>query len=238
MMIERIYGFLQGIGYNHPIHPALTHIVVGTTIAAFIFMLLARLTHNAAYLQSARHCTGLALVFTPIVALAGFLDWQQLFSGAWLWPIRIKIGLAALLLTVLILAQVVNKNRIVASGGMIAMGMISLAVVIGLGYFGGELVYGQRPLASSTDQRPVLVEEGKALFQAKCSFCHFTDSRTTKVGPGLQHLFEWERLPTSGWPAAEENIRRQIVEPFAGMPAFDSLSERELDAVIAYLKTL
>jgi uncharacterized membrane protein len=237
-MTEQVYGFLRQIGYDHPLHPALTHVVVGTVIAAFIFMLTARLTRNAAYIQSTRHCIGLALIFTPLVALAGYLDWQHFFGGAWLWPIRVKIGLAAVLGVVLILAHVMHKGRPLASWRMIAINLLAMGVVIALGYFGGELVHGHGPPSSAHAHRPPMVEEGEIIFEDRCSACHFTDTQATRIGPGLQNLFEWERLPTSGWPISEENVRRQIIDPFASMPAFDTLSERELDALIAYLKTL
>jgi len=37
-MVSQLYKFLSGIGYHHPLHPALTHLPVGLTIAGFIFI--------------------------------------------------------------------------------------------------------------------------------------------------------------------------------------------------------
>lgn len=40
-MSSHIYEFLSGFGYNHPLHPAFTHLPVGLTIGSFIFIAVA-----------------------------------------------------------------------------------------------------------------------------------------------------------------------------------------------------
>jgi len=83
-----------------------------------------------------------------------------------------------------------------------------------------------------------LVQRGAALFEQKgCVGCHFTDSTARKVGPGLQGLFQREKLPASGKPVTDENIRGQLHDPFQRMPSFD-LTEEEMRGLLAYLKTL
>ena len=42
-MIDAIYGFLQGLGYGHPLHPPLTHLPMGLVIASFVFAVLSLL---------------------------------------------------------------------------------------------------------------------------------------------------------------------------------------------------
>ncbi len=81
---------------------------------------------------------------------------------------------------------------------------------------------------------------GAALFEVKgCSQCHYTDSRETKMGPGLEGLFDRERLPVSNRPVSEENIRRQLSTPYQAMPSFkDRLSEEEVGILLGYLKRL
>lgn len=81
---------------------------------------------------------------------------------------------------------------------------------------------------------------GAQLFQEKgCNQCHFTDSRKTKIGPGLEGLFDKEQLPMTGRPATEENVRHQLIDPFENMPSFgDKLTDQEMDAIVAHLKTL
>lgn len=83
-------------------------------------------------------------------------------------------------------------------------------------------------------------EQGAMLFQKKgCVGCHFTDSRETKFGPGLKGLFDRQRLPESGRPATAINVRRQLINPYQKMPSFaGKLSEKQIESLIEYLKTL
>ncbi|MCF8063159.1 MAG: cytochrome c [Deltaproteobacteria bacterium] len=83
-------------------------------------------------------------------------------------------------------------------------------------------------------------EAGAALFQETgCTQCHYTDSRETRIGPGLEDLFERETLPASGRPVSEENVRRQLESPYENMPSFaDELDREQMNLIIDYLKTL
>ena len=82
--------------------------------------------------------------------------------------------------------------------------------------------------------------EGAALFQdAGCAQCHYTGSRETKIGPGLEGLFERESLPVSGRPVTVENVRRQLEDPYENMPSFaDELDHEEMHLIVDHLKTL
>jgi mono/diheme cytochrome c family protein len=99
----------------------------------------------------------------------------------------------------------------------------------------------------SKDKKEALSPEakaGKKLFDDNCSPCHFDDQTATKVGPGLKGLFKMKGLPFSHRPVTEANVRAQIENgnPTATpmpMPPFGSkLSKSDVDALIAYLKTL
>jgi cytochrome c2 len=81
---------------------------------------------------------------------------------------------------------------------------------------------------------------GAELFREKgCTQCHLTDSTRTKVGPGLEGLFDSEKLPVSGRQASEENVRKQLRDPYEDMPSFaDRLTEKQEDRIISYLKAL
>ncbi|MDZ7760448.1 MAG: c-type cytochrome [Desulfovermiculus sp.] len=83
-------------------------------------------------------------------------------------------------------------------------------------------------------------EPGVTPFQDQgCSQCHFTDSKNTKIGPGLKGLFDRTNLPVSGGPVTEEQVRNQLMEPYADMPSFaDRLNQQEIENIISYLKTL
>jgi mono/diheme cytochrome c family protein len=83
-------------------------------------------------------------------------------------------------------------------------------------------------------------ELGAGLFKEHgCTSCHFTDSRKAKFGPGLKGLFERDALPESGRPVTDENVRRQLIDPYDQMPSFgDALTDEEIEAIVGYLKTL
>lgn len=50
-MIAQIFALLEKFGYQHPVHPPLTHIVIGTTVAAFLLDGWARLTGRTSFLD-------------------------------------------------------------------------------------------------------------------------------------------------------------------------------------------
>lgn len=110
----------------------------------------------------------------------------------------------------------------------VATGIVSAAVLFAL-----IRVVAIHPAAS-------LAKGGFELFEDKgCAQCHYTDSRETKIGPGLQGLFERDQLPVSGRKVTEENVRTQLKTPYDAMPSFaDRLTEEQRDELIEYLKTL
>jgi cytochrome c2 len=86
----------------------------------------------------------------------------------------------------------------------------------------------------------VPADKGAQLFAEKgCARCHPVDSREGRIGPGLEGLFERERLPVSDREVTEQNVRNQLVDPYQAMPSYKGdLTEDEVEAVIDYLKTL
>lgn len=85
---------------------------------------------------------------------------------------------------------------------------------------------------------------GRKLYKAHCALCHFADAAILKVGPGMKGLFKQQKLPLSGLTLSEENVRQRIEEGNPDpqkplMPAYrDILTAKEMDDLIAYLKTL
>lgn len=242
-MLDKVYQWIAQLGYVHPLHPAVTHIPLGCIIAGFFFLIIARMARNPAFFQSARHCMGLALAFLPIVAILGYMDWQHFYAGAWLWPIKAKLVLAS---TLFILLLAVNSMRSPLNRPPLKLMLLytlCLAVAVGLGYFGGELVYGAKPAGAVKPQAQEaalspLAQAGERLFQQKCAFCHYTNKTDTKVGPGLKGISKRPTLPVSGLPPTDENLRKQLKTPYAKMPPFADLPQKQVDQIIAYLKSL
>lgn len=243
-MAVQLYQYLAEFGYHHPLHPVLTHLPVGLTLAGFIFILISSILRRPDYAQTAHHCMVLALLMAIPTVIMGYLDWRHFFGGAAIFAIKAKIALAAVLLVLLatVISMGRRRGRVVKTRAVVHL--LAVLAAAGLGYYGGELVYGKKTTASDTETKvespagPPSIVAGKALFTQKCSFCHFTDSTETKVGPGLKGLFQREKMTSSGWPMSQENVRRQLKTPFEQMPAFGGLSDEEIDALIAYLNSL
>jgi uncharacterized membrane protein len=110
-MIEAIYKTLNGMGNTHPLHPTLTHVVMGVVTGGFVLALAAWVFNRPGLAQSGGHCMVLALIFLFPTAALGYADWQHFYGGAWLSPIKMKLVLAVVLLVLLILALGIRRGR-------------------------------------------------------------------------------------------------------------------------------
>jgi cytochrome c2 len=82
------------------------------------------------------------------------------------------------------------------------------------------------------------VAEGQANFKEKCSVCHWADKTDKRIGPGLKGVFKRAKL-FDDRPVNEANVRDLILKGGGKMVGFeDSLDPKQVDALIAYLKTL
>ena len=235
-MIEFIYQTLAKIGYTHPLHPPATHLPAGLIIGAFIFALMAWIFNRKSLAQSARHCLILALIMAVPTILLGLMDWQYRFGGAWIFQIKMKLILGGILLFLLLVAAVYGALAGAFNKTVVALYGLCMLTVIGLGYFGGELVYGPKTTAVAEDAD--LVAKGAQVFEKNCSVCHHTDSTETKVGPGLMGAFKQPKFPISGRPVSDDNFRQILKTPIDKMPSFGQLPAEQVDALLEYLKTL
>ena len=79
---------------------------------------------------------------------------------------------------------------------------------------------------------------GRNVFDANCARCHEPYSSRGLHGPSLHNLYKKEYVP-SGMPANDDRITEVIWRGRAKMPAFgNALSTAQIDALLAYLKTL
>lgn len=79
---------------------------------------------------------------------------------------------------------------------------------------------------------------GRHVFDANCARCHEPYSSHALHGPSLKNVYKKQYLP-SGTPANDDRITDLIVHGKAKMPAFgNTLSDSQIDALLAYLKTL
>jgi uncharacterized membrane protein len=190
-VIELLYQTLARIGYTHPIHPPMAHIPVGMVIGAFIFGLVAWIFRHEQFTLSARHCISLALIGLVPTALLGYMDWQHRYTGALSFPIKMKIGLAVLLLFLLVIAATLGRRARVISVGILASYGLCLLNVTALGYFGGELIFGvgsPTQAAETKESRP-----SSEQFKKLCIACH----------PGGGNSFK-AQLPLKSAPQLED----------------------------------
>ncbi len=235
-MIEFVYQTLARIGYLHPLHPPSIHLPMGLVMGGFVFGLAGWLLGRQALTQTARHCTVLALITLLPALLLGFMEWQYRYAGAWLFPIKMKLILSGVLLILLSVAVILGRRSGTWARSTIAIYALCLVTVSGIGYFGGELVYGKKDPPREIEGD--LARKGAAIFDASCSFCHYTDVTGSKFGPGLKGLFKREKFTVSGRPVTAANVRSLLKTPFEEMTSFADLSEEEVDALVAFLKTL
>jgi uncharacterized membrane protein len=235
-MIESIYQILAKIGYTHPLHPLATHLPAGLIIGAFAFALPAWIFNRKNLAQTARHCLILALIMAVPTILLGLMDWQYRFGGAYLFEIKMKLLLGGILLLLLLIAVVYDALAGVSTKTGLAIYALCLLTVIGLGYFGGELVYGTK--TPSGREVKGLAAEGAIVFKQNCSACHHTDSTATKVGPGLMGVFKQTKFPVSGRSVSDDNFRLILKAPYSKMPPFGHLSAEQVEALLDYLKSL
>jgi cytochrome c oxidase subunit 2 len=114
------------------------------------------------------------------------------------------------------------------------MAAAAVVAIGGLTYIGGiHTPPGSRTAPSGSPQ--ALVDRGHEVYVAnKCQSCHVVKGEGVDFGPELTHV-------GSGYTADKlaAQIRNPLsVNPQAGMPAFNNLSDADLKALIAYLLTL
>ncbi|MBW1981476.1 MAG: c-type cytochrome [Deltaproteobacteria bacterium] len=230
-MMEFLYQSLARIGYTHPIHPPLTHVPVGMVMGAFLFGLGAWALRRSNLAITSRYCAILALLGVFPTVLLGYLDWQHYYAGAWIFPIKMKLGLAAFLLILLLLAVSRRPKRDRVSTGILLIYFLCLLTVAALGYYGGELVFGT--------SKGVIADEAPdngvdaAQFTTHCASCH----------PKGGNIFK-ANLPLHNAPqlADFKKFLRYLRQPRARdgsttlMPPFSAskLSEKEAKEIYDY----
>jgi uncharacterized membrane protein len=110
-MIHSIYVLLKGLGYDHQIHPMVTHITVGLTIGTLVFGLVSLIFRRVRLKLIAWHCAVLAFVSVVPTALFGYMDWREKFNGEWLTTIIIKMILAAVLFVCLFAGLMLGREH-------------------------------------------------------------------------------------------------------------------------------
>jgi uncharacterized membrane protein len=166
-MFNFVYEFLARIGYTHPIHPTEVHMPIGLLVGAVVFAYVAVIFKKSNLEQTVRHCVVLAFIWVFPTMLFGYMDWQHFYSGAWLFPIKVKITLAVILVVILLVAMAIGHKKGATSKAALTLYTLCFLVVVVLGYYGGSLTYGEKTTATAMEYG-----SGEKLFTANCSACH------------------------------------------------------------------
>ncbi len=166
-MFDSFYRALYALGYTHPVHPALVSMPIGLVVGALVLALAAVVFKKSELAVSARHVMVVALVFAFIAAAAGVVDWMHFFHGVWLFPIKVKVGLASFLLVLLVLGVIFGGKVEPTSPVLVSIYVLSFFTVVGLGFFGANLVFGGR-----TPPLPKQYQAGEMVYRMNCSGCH------------------------------------------------------------------
>lgn len=228
-MIDAIYDLLAQLGYQHPLHPVFVHMPIGLSVGAFCLQLAAWLRHSQSLARAAYAVALLALLFLVAAIPTGIMDWQRFYGGAWLPQVRMKLGLAVLLSLTLALAAGMGWRRQRAPAVLLGIYGLAVATVGGLGYFGGDLVYGSR-----IPDAPESLLAGQRLFDGRCSGCHQRGGNA--IVPSLP-------LRSAPQLANVQDFLKFLRDPrmpdgsVGAMPAFtvDQLSDAEAQALFDYL---
>jgi uncharacterized membrane protein len=166
-MLDAFYRLLVSAGFTDPVHPTQVHIPIGLVVGAVLFGIIAKFFTRSTLAATAKHCLILALLFWFPTVAAGVMDWQHFYGGIWLPPVKIKMGLAAILLVFHSIGVLVGRRSQGTSYLLLTIYAVCFFIVIALGYFGGKLVYAGRSSSVPKD-----LQTGQALFLSKCSACH------------------------------------------------------------------
>lgn len=140
-MVEFVFSTLEMVGFAHPLHPAVVHIPMGMVIGCFLFSLAALVWKNTMYIKTALHCSVVGVIFIIPAVFMGFLDWQYFYGGTWGPLIIVKMVLAVVLTVLLLFSIRMNLNGAPVKQLFIIY-CLCMATAGGLGFSGGEMVYG------------------------------------------------------------------------------------------------
>ena len=139
-VIEFVYKTFAALGYTHPLHPASTHIPMGMLLGGFLFKLASYKWEELS--STANYCLILALIFAPISAVLGLMDWEHRLFGKMNNLILAKLIMTGCLLAVLSVTLYKNQKNTLSPRGMMLAYFLCFLLASGLGLVGGELAYG------------------------------------------------------------------------------------------------
>lgn len=248
-MIDSLYALLAKMGFTDPLHAPITHLPIGLVIGAFLLFLVAVIFKRKNLILTARHVSILAFIFVFPTILFGVFDWLHFYKGALITPIKFKMVLASALLVLLAAGIIVGSELKVRTAAMMVIYALAVVCVVGLGWFGGKLVYGgwspasqaaaaTAPAAAGTTAPAApSTAIGQRLFASNCSACHPNGTnaivaelplRTSKKLASEAAFVAFIRSPTMPDGSGGQ------MPPFAA----DQLSDKQAGALYSYIESM
>ncbi len=228
--MDFLYRISQNVGFDHPLHPPLTHMPIGLVVGAFIFLLVAiTLKRNSSLTKAAYYCIVLAFIFLFPTAFLGYTDWWYFYAGVWSFPIKMKIGLTIALLFFLAIGIFMETINLGGPMSKYVVYFLCVVTVIGLGYFGGDLVFADR-IAGMQEE----IKNGEALYAINCGSCHPNGGNI--ITPSLPVINSSKLKNLDEFTNYSRNPRRPNGSPGA-MPAIskEKLSDQQLRKIYQYI---
>jgi uncharacterized membrane protein len=227
--ISFFYTLINQLGYRHPFHPTQVHFPVGLIFGAFILAVWGKVRHQPMLSRAGWYCMIIAMIWILPTVISGFMDWRHFYAGALLFPFKMKFMLAAVLVILLAVGVFIGLRRGSESNGMIAVYALCLLTVAGLGFFGGELVYGEKAAPAGVENGQLKdYQPGRELYTANCGGCHANGGNVIKPELPVKHSSKTEDFKTFlAW----------IRNPRAPMPAYPShvLSDQQAGDMYQYI---
>ena len=226
--ISFFYTLINQLGYHHPLHPTQVHFPVGLIFGAFILGVWGKVRHQPIFSRAAWYCMVIALIWILPTVITGFMDWRHFFAGAWIFPFVMKYILATALVILLAVTVFIGLRRGVESNGMVAIYALCFLTVAGLGFFGGELVYGEKAAPVAEKSQTKDHQMGRKIYAANCGACHANGGNV--ISP---------ELPVKHSPKTDDfkTFLAWIRNPKAPMPAYSSqvLSDQQAEDIYQYI---
>ncbi len=121
------------------------------------------------------------------------------------------------------------------------------ALAVSLGFAAGADGKKSKPVKKTATKKAATKKTAKAggdaakgedIYKSNCAVCHYADKTDKRIGPGLLGYFKKEKME-NGKPVNEASTRELILEGEGKMIPFkEKLDEKQVDDVLAYLKTL
>jgi len=119
-------------------------------------------------------------------------------------------------------------------------------LILGIAIFSvaGALAAQDPPANKSPKKAPThaaagSATRGKEVFDQKCALCHFADSETKKIGPGLKGISKRGTFTVNGNKVTTESLTTWIENGDTLMPGMkEALEPAQIRDVVAYVRTL